>query len=340
MVMTRFVTLALLLCANAIESPAIPRWDEWRKIFRQDHANDYDETLRKGIFEANAEIVKAHNRKNVSWLMELNEFADWTWEEFASEVLMTLPQNCSATTSEAAKPTQDLPDSIDWVEKGAVTEVKDQGQCGSCWTFSTTGVLESHNYLTNGNLTTLSEQQLVDCAGDFNNHGCNGGLPSQAMEYVRFRGGLETEADYPYRAVDGTCYSKPSLSAVHVEGVVNITSEGQITETLALIGPVSIAYEVVSSFMLYRSGVYDPATAPGEKCGNRADQVNHAVLAVGYGHDADSDKDFFKVKNSWTKFFGEDGYFRIIRGVNACGLADCASYPKIVKTKEVEYIIY
>jgi cathepsin H len=237
-------------------------------------------------------------------------------------------QNCSATNGISATGLPKYPVYFDWRQSGVVTPVKDQGNCGSCWTFSTTGAVESNWAIYTGmSPPLLSEQQLVDCAGAFNNHGCDGGLPSQAFEYIQYAGGIETEADYPYHAVDQTCTFDTTKEAAHVsEGSVNITSgdENALLESLFTVGPVSVAFEVVDDFMDYAGGVY-----VGKTCQASAQTVNHAVLAVGFGTDSASGLDYWIVKNSWGTTFGEEGYFRIQRGVNMCGIAICAAYPNV-----------
>lgn len=146
------------------------------------------------------------------------------------------------------------------------------------------------------------------------------------MEYIRYSGGLESEAAYPYVGKDRKCSFDGSKVAARVADVVNITqgSEDELLEAVGGVGPVSIAYDCTLGFQFYSHGVWD-----GWFCGTTPSKVNHAVLAVGYGHDSKSGKDYWLVKNSWGKSFGEDGYFRIVRNKNKCGLADCASYPKM-----------
>eukprot|EP01099_Mayorella_cantabrigiensis_P002787 TRINITY_DN223_c0_g1_i1.p1 TRINITY_DN223_c0_g1~~TRINITY_DN223_c0_g1_i1.p1 ORF type:complete len:289 (-),score=70.71 TRINITY_DN223_c0_g1_i1:78-860(-) len=258
--------------------------------------------------------------------MGLTAFADMSWEEFQSKKLgVSDPQSCSATQGLKTSPT-DLPDSVDWRLQGVVTPVKDQGNCGSCWTFSTTGCLESHHALATGKLVSLSEQNLVDCAGAFNNFGCNGGLPSQAFEYIRYNGGIDLESAYPYEGVNNQCRYNSSAAAIGatVSDIYNITAydEDGITKAVAQVGPVSIAFQVISGFSLYAGGVYSAAN-----CGTTTDDVNHAVLAVGYGTDWLTGMPYWTVKNSWGADWGIDGYFYIQRGVNMCALAACASYP-------------
>jgi len=238
------------------------------------------------------------------------------------------PQNCSATNGISSNGLTAFPDNFDWRIVGAVSHVKDQGNCGSCWTFSTTGALESHWAIVKGIAPPdLSEQQLVDCAGDYNNFGCNGGLPSQAFQYIQDAGGLDSEIIYPYTGVDGECeFLKTQIVASVPYGSANITSgdENALQESLFGFGPISIAFEVTDDFMDYDSGVYT-----GSTCHQDTGHVNHAVLAIGFGHDGKSNLDYWLVKNSWGTSWGEEGYFRIKRGSNECGLAVCASYPQI-----------
>ena len=274
-------------------------------------------------------IIK-HNKKNSSWEKGLNQFSDMSYYDFEQQFLMRTPQNCSATAFNYEMKNIDLPSSVDWRKKGIVSPVKSQGRCGSCWTFSTTGCLEAHWKLhKGGEFLDLSEQQLVDCAGDFDNHGCNGGLPSHAFEYIKHVGGIQQEKDYPYKAETLSCHFDKSKVVAHVSGgAVNITagSEHELDEALATVGPVSIAFEVVDDFRDYKSGVYQSKT-----CKNGPMDVNHAVLAVGYG--VEKGVKYYIVKNSWGAVWGDQGFFKIKRGVNMCGVAVCNSYPKLEAKK-------
>jgi cathepsin H len=225
--------------------------------------------------------------------------------------IVKAPQHCSAThyktVQEKKYKLADIPTHWDWRDVGGVTPVKNQGHCGSCWTFSTVGSLEAHYLLKFGQFRNLSEQQLVDCAGDYDNHGCSGGLPSHAFEYIAAAGGLATEADYPYMAVNQTCALKQGSQSVGIRGgSVNIT-QGDETELLHAVfehGPVSIAYQVVDGFRDYKSGVYSSTV-----CNSTADDVNHAVLAVGFGNE--NGMDYWIVKNSWGAAWGDHGFFKI-----------------------------
>ncbi|KAL4456132.1 hypothetical protein ABPG74_014093 [Tetrahymena malaccensis] len=271
------------------------------------------------------DIIKHNLNPHKKYTQKINKFSFYTEEELSK---LNAAQNCSATAKENMAPKKkynlkDIPQFVDWRTKGVVTPVKDQGHCGSCWTFSTTGALESHWALHTGNAPLLlSEQQLIDCAGAFNNFGCSGGLPSQAFEYIAFAGGIDTEGDYPYEGTDNTCEFQKSHSAAKVVRSFNITfqDEDELIYHLATAGPISIAYQVTDDFFKYDGGIYS-----NPYCSTSPDEVNHAVLAVGYNLTGG----YYIVKNSWGEHWGNDGYFNIELGSNMCGLADCASYPVV-----------
>lgn len=160
----------------------------------------------------------------------------------------------------------DTPAAWNWRDHNGVSPVKDQGNCGSCWTFSTVGCMESAHLIKYGNLATYAEQQLVDCAGAFENHGCNGGLPSQAFEYIMYNGGLASEESYPYIGKDQDCTVSASDYIIDVNtGAVNITAndEAELKDAVYNFGPTSVCFEVVDGFSDYTTGVYSSTT-----CGN------------------------------------------------------------------------
>ncbi|KAL0908398.1 hypothetical protein M5K25_022892 [Dendrobium thyrsiflorum] len=277
---------------------------------------------RFGIFVENLQLIRSNNRKGFQYTLGINQFADLTWEEFRATKLGA-SQNCSATLKGNHKLTDAaLPETKDWREQGIVSSVKDQGHCGSCWTFSTTGALEAAYTQLTGKEISLSEQQLVDCASAFNNFGCNGGLPSQAFEYIKYNGGLDTEETYPYRGANGICNFEPENVGVKVIDSVNITlgAEDELKHAVGVVRPVSVAFEVVTGFRFYKKGVYTSDT-----CGKSPLDVNHAVLAVGYG--VEDDISYWLIKNSWGSDWGDNGYFKMEFGKNMCGVATCASYP-------------
>nr|AFK34042.1 unknown [Lotus japonicus] len=274
------------------------------------------------IFSENLELIKSTNKKRLSYKLGLNHFADLSWDEFRTQKLGAA-QNCSATLIGNHKLTDAvLSAEKDWRKESIVSEVKDQAHCGSCWTFSTTGALEAAYAQAHGKNISLSEQQLVDCAGAFNNFGCNGGLPSQAFEYIKYNGGIALEKEYPYTAKDEASKFTAENVAVRVLDSVNITlgAEDELKHAVAFARPVSVAFQVVDGFRLYKEGVYTSDT-----CGNTPMDVNHAVLAVGYG--VENNVPYWIIKNSWGSTWGDHGYFKMELGKNMCGVATCASYP-------------
>jgi len=272
---------------------------------------------RYNAFKTNLAIIQAHD-PSVGWTMGVNEFTDLTNEQFKSMYLGLRPRDTSFYRDlnlHVAPPNQIIADALDWTTKGAVTPVKDQAQCGSCWAFSTTGSVEGANQIKTGQLQSLSEQQLVDCAGSAGNHGCNGGLMDDAFQYIIKNQGLGSEASYPYTARDGACKKVPSVATI--SGFKDVPKGEQGLMSAVQLEPISIAIEAdQSSFQHYRSGVF---TGP---CGKSLD---HGVLLVGYGTDGTTD--YWKVKNSWGTSWGDSGYIRIARGQDLCGLSDMASYP-------------
>lgn len=323
------ISLVLLALLSAASAFPLSEQDEfhfksWMAQYNKVYSmQEYHERLQ--IFTENKRRIDKHNEGNQTFTMGLNQFADMTFGEFRKYFLLSEPQNCSATKGNHFSSKGPLPDSIDWRKKGNyVTDVKNQAACGSCWTFSTTGCLESVTAINTGKLVPLSEQQLIDCAQDFNNHGCDGGLPSQAFEYIMYNKGLMTEEDYPYKAIELTCVYKPELAAAFVKDVVNITQydEKGMVDAVATLNPVSFAFEVTSDFMHYSGGVYTST-----ECHQTPDMVNHAVLAVGYGQQDGTP--YWIVKNSWGSRWGIDGYFLIEREKNMCGLAACSSFPVV-----------
>jgi C1A family cysteine protease len=289
---------------------------------KQYDSNGGDEQKRFEVFKANVDIIEEHNAKKLSYRLGVNEFTDLTWDEFSSTHLgyagkssrlgekAPFPLNITAAATE----------SVDWVDKGAVTPVKNQQRCGSCWAFSATGAIEGAYFVASGKLLSLSEEDLVQCVGG--DHGCRGGLMDNAFNFVQ-KNGIASEADYPYTSgggYTGSCNGGlEHRPAVQITGHTDVPSGNENALKLAVSHqPVSVAIEADrSTFQHYRGGILDnPA------CGK---QLDHGVLVVGYG--TDKGKDYWKVKNSWGGSWGEHGYIRMVRNKDQCGISSEPSYP-------------
>merc|ERR1711977_487858 len=256
------------------------------------------------------------NAKGHKYTLAMNEFADLTADEFGAMYMgLAKPKKLWGSLESGGTHVYDgspLADSIDWVSKGAVTPVKNQGQCGSCWSFSTTGSLEGAWEIATGKLVSLSEQQFVDCSKSFGNMGCNGGLMDNAFKYAE-QNAICTEESYPYKAKAGTCEASSCTVGVPKGGVTGFKDvkkeDLQAMEEAVAQQPVSIAIEADQRvFQLYHSGVLTGT------CGTKLD---HGVLAVGYG--TLSGTDYWKVKNSWGATWGDQGYIMLEKGKDSAG---------------------
>jgi len=294
-------------------------FQQWKISHNKQYAFDFEEEFRFKAFSQNYLDILEFNSKDDSVTLGLNQFADLTSEEFGALYTGTFHQNTNAET--IVFNTEDLADSVDWRTKGAVTPVKNQGQCGSCWAFSATGALEGLNVINSRSLLSFSEQQLVDCVTA--DQGCNGGLPSDAFDYTG-QNGIELETDYPYKGVDGKCNLVPSKAHKVNTGYVNVTAKSadQLKAAIAQ-QPVSVGIQANQLvFQFYTGGVIK------RFCG---DTIDHGVLAVGY--DTISGTEAYIVKNSWGGSWGNSGYVYIStdpsanNGNGVCGILSMATFP-------------
>jgi len=329
-----------LAVAATVESLALSYKDvvfaEW-ETFKQTHGKSYvdqsEENFRLKVFMENKHKIAAHNKRaangHKTYTLAMNKFGDLLHHEFVSimngfkKTWRTDSHNGSTYLSPHNVV---LPKEVDWRKHGYVTPVKDQGQCGSCWSFSTTGALEGQHYRKLGKLISLSEQNLIDCSTSYGNNGCEGGLMDNAFSYIKDNHGLDTESSYPYEGKDDKCRFKKRAVGATDTGFVDIPEgdEQKLKEALATVGPVSVAIDAShESFQFYSQGVYDE-----EECS--PDQLDHGVLVVGYGTDPETEQDYWIVKNSWGTQWGDQGYIKMARNKsNQCGIASSASYPLV-----------
>jgi C1A family cysteine protease len=295
-----------------------------------DFIRDYDRSyshdefpVRFRIFKENLDRIEAYNDRNTGVTLAMNKFGDLTKEEFRKFHLGYKAPTQKSNRNVVRLPTDNLPKSVNWTLAGAVTPIKNQKDCGSCWSFSTTGSLEGLNFLTNKKLLSFSEQQLVDCSDSYGNEGCDGGLMDDAFQYV-MANGIETEDAYPYTAEDGTCVYDKSKVVFTNKNYTDV-AENDLDALAAAVAqqPVSVAVEADQDcFQYYSGGVMNNA----EDCGTSLD---HGVLAVGYG--TTQGQDYWIVKNSWGADWGMAGYILLGKssgkGTGVCGIAMEPSYP-------------
>jgi len=326
--------LAFILACVALSSAAPvadQAWEDYKIKFGKVYSAE-EESTRYETWKTNTEIVALHNADySAGYEQEVNMFSDMTDAEFKEQYCscLRIPEEkmngsvVSQGEDFVRPPANEVPNEVDWRTQGYVTPVKNQGHCGSCYSFSATGALEGAWFKKTGKLVSFSEQQIVDCSyGWFGNHGCMGGWYQWAWQYLKKNGGAEEETAYPYYAVKGACKFNKEKIVAEVKGYHDLAKgdENQLKEALSTIGPVSVAIDASqASFRTYKTGVYYDYWCSTWR-------LNHAVLAVGYG--TEGGQDYWLVKNSWGPGWGDKGYIKMARNKgNACGIATYASYP-------------
>ncbi|XP_060074762.1 procathepsin L-like [Ylistrum balloti] len=327
--------LALLsvLCVCALAAPFMTdpllndEWVSFKKTYSKQYEY-YEEITRRIIWEDNIRFVEKHNEEASrglhSFTTGMNEYGDLTNSEFVRMLNGYIMRNTSSSVIFDASDDIVADDSVDWRTKGYVTAVKNQGHCGSCWAFSTTGSLEGQHFKKEGKLVSLSEQNLVDCSKKEGNHGCKGGLMDFGFKYIKQNNGIDTEESYPYVGKDGTCKFEARNVGATDTGFVDVRSKSitALQQAVSTVGPISVAMDAGhKSFQLYRSGIYKERMCSSTK-------LDHGVLAVGYG--SEGAEDYWIIKNSWGESWGMEGYFKIVKSEqNMCGIATQPSYPTV-----------
>jgi len=297
-----------------------PSFEEWKATFHIE-TNGQDE-LMQGKYNSNVAKIDSMNAENNGATFAVNQFAAMNEAEWKAYLVRS-----SARSTEDSPPVlglhehdgSELASSVDWVSAGAVTGVKDQGQCGGCWSFAATGGLEGTYKVATGKLVSLSEQQFLDC--DTTDSACGGGLEYQGWNYFKSNNqGICTESSYAYKARKGSCSQSSCTVGVPAGAISGVTHVGKTASALQSAlnsNPVSIGIQAdQSAFQFYSGGILSGT------CGT---QLDHSVLAVGY----DTGSSFWKVKNSWGSSWGENGYVKLSMSGDKCGILDDASYPTI-----------
>uniref|UniRef100_A0A3B5AEI2 Cathepsin L1-like n=1 Tax=Stegastes partitus TaxID=144197 RepID=A0A3B5AEI2_9TELE len=333
--------LSVLLCGpphvlSDSDEAVLTEWEIWKSS----HGISYDESddmHRRAIWEENKRLIENNNQGFFMGMrpfsMAMNKYGDLTKQEY--QVLQGANINARHVRRGREVSAWRLRNNakkfdswfVDYRKMGYVTEVKDQGYCGSCWAFSTTGAIEGQIYKKTGQLVSLSEQNLVDCSKPYGTYGCSGAWMANAYDYV-VNNGLQSTNTYPYTSAVrlNLLAQRPShrLAVAHIKDYRFIPKgdEQALADAVATIGPITVAIDADhSSFMFYSSGIYDEPNC-------NPNNLSHAVLLVGYG--SDDGQDYWIIKNSWGSSWGEGGYMRLVRdGRNACGIASYALYPTL-----------
>lgn len=341
-----YAVMLATLTAGQVSDDLSAEWTKFKANHHKHYMTAKDDTMRFNQWLQNRAIIAKQNIESAltnGFTLGDNEFSDWLPHEYQKLLGFRSRRPGSQTSDQLGRqhfmPTMkpdsqynpytqtvavsDLPTSVNWTAKGAVNPVQNQGQCGDCWAFSACGALEGQYFLTTGSSVVMSEQNLVDCTTSYGNYGCNGGEMTIAFQYVQQNKGIDANVSYPYTATNGTCHYSSAVSVGYNSGYRSVQpgKELALQQAVAQIGPISVGIDAGQpSFQLYKAGVYSSA-----KCSSI--NLDHAVLAVGYGTTSDG-QDYWLLKNSWGTSWGMNGYMMMARNDNnMCGIASDASFP-------------
>ncbi|XP_030554227.1 cathepsin L1 [Drosophila novamexicana] len=336
--------LLLLAWLNAVslqKLQSFPRlcnvrdFDDFLRQTGKVYPDEREREFRESIFAAKKSLVDLSNSRVSSYRLNINTLADMTRKEVATLLgskISTQGEELTARHINFVPATtalsDNLPESFDWREKGGVTPAGFQGVgCGSCWSFATTGALEGHLFRRTGVLVPLSQQNLMDCADDYGNMGCDGGFQEYGFEYIRDHG-ITLANKYPYEQVEMECRQNETAGRYPRESIVKIRDyaridpgdEQKMKQVIATLGPLACSMNAGAiSFEQYDGGIYED-----EECNQ--DEVNHSVVVVGYG--TENGRDYWIIKNSYSQNWGEAGFMRLPRNAGSfCGIASECSYP-------------
>lgn len=302
---------------------------DYKDIFKKEYKDEMEHVKRKDIFRHNLRFINNKNRQNLTFKLQLNHFADVTDDEM-KYFRGLLNESYVDNNAQIFHPPHldiesiEVPKTLDWREYGAISDVRSQGICGSCYAYAVTGAVEAAHYLKTGQLIKLSEQQIVDCSWGFGNKGCKGGYPYRAMQWIIKHGGIATRKSYgKYLAQEGYCHFENITHGASIDGYYNVSqgNASQLKMAIAMYGPVTILINTrPKSFKFYDSGVYYD-----KGCDDRLD---HAALAIGYGT-TDNGEEYWLVKNSWSVSWGRKGFMKISMKDDICGVTQKAVVVKV-----------
>jgi len=307
-----------------------PEFQAYMNTYGKSYSTETELRQRERRFLANKAMIESHNRKGASFTMKMNHMADLTREEMnarrgvLSKRRVVESNNAHYTHVSSVSDISALPPSMDWRQKGAVNVPQDQGVCGSCWSFGATGTIEGAYYLKYGRLEVFSQQELMDCSWPQGNNACDGGEDFRSYQWIMSNGGISFKSNYgPYLMADAPCRANATKPDAQIASYVNITmgDETALMDALVNYGPISVSIDAShDSLSFYASGVYvEPL------CGNKPEDMDHAVLLVGYGTDPQNGP-YWIIKNSWSTHWGDEGYVKISRVDNMCGVETSSTY--------------